>query len=277
MVSGCLVGVMLGRLVGNFLQSSYLPGYSWRFAFLLGFVLSVVGYFIRNRLSESPEFQRLKIAKTNNKKVPLIEGIKQHPLEIIAATLLIGTNGVGFYFIVVFFPDYIKNQNGIDIGYISLIVTLIPALLAPLMGWISDKWHRGKMLVMGIGSIGIYSVLALPLMISSTSNSIVMILILGYAVLFSIQSGTINTYTIEIFPVRCRFSCGALCYSLGMAVIGGTSPMVAAILIRGGDINNVVNYILSVTTLGFISGYLTIIKRKSNKNIKNIELGKSHV
>ena len=275
-VSGCLVGVMLGRFVGNFLQSPSLPDYSWRFAFLLGFILSIIGYFIRNRLSESPEFKRLKLIKTNNTKVPLIEGIKGFPLEMVAATLLIGANGVNFYFIVIFFPDYIKNQNNIDIGYISLIVTLIPALLAPLVGWFSDKWNRGKILLIGIGCIGVYSSLTLPVMLNSTSNSIVMMLILGYAVLFSIQSGTINTYTIEIFPTRCRFSCGALCYALGMAVIGGTSPMVAAILTRSGNVNNVVNYVLFITILGFIAVSLLIIKNRTTQNIKNMNLEKCY-
>jgi MHS family proline/betaine transporter-like MFS transporter len=268
-VSGCLFGVMLGRFIGNILQSPSLPEYSWRFAFLLGFILSIVGYFIRNKLTESPEFKTLALNKINNKTIPLLEGIKQFPMEMIAAISLIGVNGVNFYFIVVFFPDYIKKTNGVDITHISLISTIIPAFFAPIMGWVSDRSNRGVMLLMGIGLIGLYSVFALPLMLKSTDTSVVTLLIFIYAVLFSIQSGTINTYTIEIFPVKCRFSCGALCYALGMGVIGGTSPMIAAFLTKVGTINSVVSYVLIITAIGFIFCYFMVIKR-NKKKIHNI-------
>ena len=265
-VSGCLMGVMLGRFVGNTLQSPDLPEYSWRFAFLLGFVLSIVGYFIRNKLTESPEFKKLVLIKVNTRTIPLFEGVKQFPIEMLASILLIGANGVNFYFIVVFFPDYIKTKNNIDISYISLLVTIVPAILAPLMGYLSDKWHRGKMLLVGIGLIGVYSSVALPLMIHSISTSDVMLLILGYAILFSIQSGTVNTFTIEIFHTKCRFSCGALCYALGMSVIGGTSPMVSALLTKNGNITNVVYYVLCITTMGFIAGATMLVRKNYIQN-----------
>ena len=267
-VSGCLMGVMLGRFVGNLLQNPLLPEYSWRFAFLLGFILSIVGYFIRNKLTESPEFEKLALEKTNAKNIPLIEGIKQFPLEMLATTLLIGTNGVNLYFIVVFFPDYIKTKNNIDISYISLLATIVPALLAPVMGHISDKWNRGKMLLLGIGLISCYSAFALPIMLESKSTSDVMFLMLGYAILFSIQSGTVNTYTIEVFPAKCRFSCGALCYALGMSVIGGTSPMVSALLTQNGDVDNVVYYVLCITILGFLACVTMLLREKTIGNIK---------
>ncbi len=274
-VSGCLFGVMLGRLVGNILQNQSLPDYSWRFAFLLGFVLSIVGYFIRNKLTESPEFKKLSESKAKSVKIPLLEGLKHYPKEMISAIALIGANGVSFYFIVVFFPDYIKKTNGINIDYIYLIVTIVPAILAPIMGIMSDKWDRGKLLLLGIGLIGTYSIVALPMLLESTNQALVVTLIFIYAILFSVQSGTVNTYVVEIFPINCRFSCGALCYSLGMATIGGTSPMLAAILTKNGNINSVISYVLLVTLMGFASAYFLSTNKnnnfrlnKTNNNIK---------
>jgi MHS family proline/betaine transporter-like MFS transporter len=40
-VSGCLCGVLLATLVSSIVKLPYVPEYSWRFAFLLGFFLSI--------------------------------------------------------------------------------------------------------------------------------------------------------------------------------------------------------------------------------------------
>lgn len=262
-ISGCLVGAMLARLVSTIVQNPALPEYSWRFAFVLGFFLSLIGFFIRSKLTESPEFTAISKKNKLRNRIPLLNGIRTYPIEMISTTLLVGANGVNFYFIAVFLLDYIKIHNQVDIGYVSLLTTIVPAILAPIMGIISDRWHRGKMLLLGIALLGCYNIIALPMLFTAHDTFTVGILLLGYAALFSIQSGTINTYSVEIFPTECRFSCGALSYALGMALIGGTSPMVAAYLTRDGEnIDNVVIYVLILTAIAFSAGIFSIFKHK---------------
>lgn len=262
-VSGCLSGVMLARLVSNVLQSPDLPEYSWRLAFLLGFILSLIGFFIRNNLSETPEFVALSKERSTNKRMPLLEGIASYPLAMVSSTLLVGANGVSFYFVVIFLMDYIKNTNGIDIGHISLLPTIIPALLAPVIGAISDHCNRHKMLLWGVALLGLYCVVTLPIVFVVKDIISIAYIVLGYAILFSIQSGTVNTFSVEIFPAQYRFSCGALSYAIGMACIGGTSPMVAAYLSSTeGGIYNVVIYVLIISTSAFSVGMLSILRGK---------------
>ena len=45
-VGGCLSGMMLSTIVSNIVKLPSMPEYAWRFAFLLGFSLSLVGFFI---------------------------------------------------------------------------------------------------------------------------------------------------------------------------------------------------------------------------------------
>lgn len=265
-VSGCLLGVMLAKFVVSILESPSLPEYSWRFAFLMGFCLSLIGYFIRNNLAESPEFIKLAKSKEGYAKIPLIEGIKAYPIEILAIIILIGTNGVNFYFVVIFLPDYLNKTNGIDIGNLSLLTTIIPAIFAPIVGWISDKLSRGIVLITGLGLLILYTTFSLPIILQSANIQIIGLLILGYALLFSIQSGTVNTFSVEIFPTKYRFSCGAFCYAMGMALIGGTSPMIATILSNNKNgIYYLEFYVVGMTIIGFILG--TIITIKNNKRL----------
>ena len=56
-VGGCLSGILLATLVSNIVQLSFMPKYAWRFAFLLGFLFSLVGFFIRKKLQETPAFK----------------------------------------------------------------------------------------------------------------------------------------------------------------------------------------------------------------------------
>ena len=264
-VSGCLLGVMLAKFIVSILENPALPSYSWRFAFLIGFCLSLIGYFIRNKLTESPEFISLSKTQDGYANIPLLEGIKAYPIEVLSIIILVGVNGVNFYFVVVFLSDYLKKINNIDIGHFSLLTTIVPALFAPLFGYISDKFTRVNVLITGLGLLIIYTVFSLPILLKSGDVGTIGLLILGYALLFSIQSGTINTFSVEIFPTKYRFSCGAFCYAMGMALIGGTSPMIAAILsTKEHGVYYLQSYVVVITIIGFILA--NIIKRK-NKEI----------
>lgn len=270
-VSGCLLGVMLAKFVVSVLESPSLPEYSWRFAFLMGFCLSLIGYFIRNNLSESPEFIELARSKEGYSKIPLLEGIKSFPIEVLAIIILIGTNGVNFYFVVIFLPDYLKKTNEIDIGSLSLLTTIIPAIFAPIVGWVSDKLSRGTVLVTGLGLLILYTIFSLPTILQSANIQTIGLLILGYALLFSIQSGTVNTYSVEIFPTKYRFSCGAFCYAMGMALIGGTTPMIATLLsTKEFGIYYLQFYVIGVTVIGFILGIVVTIKNKKRLTYEQI-------
>ena len=68
-LAGTTLGVLAATFVSNILENPALPDYSWRFAFLLGFGLSIVGYFIRNKLGESPFIYK---REEKNKKIAII-------------------------------------------------------------------------------------------------------------------------------------------------------------------------------------------------------------
>ena len=112
-VCGSVCGTFLAILSSNILQSNLLPEYSWRLAFLLGFSLAFIGYFIRRELSETPEFKRYVQRKH---KIPLIEGIQANWIKCIATIFISGAKGVNFHFILVFMPNYINSTLNTNIS-----------------------------------------------------------------------------------------------------------------------------------------------------------------
>jgi len=245
-ITGCISGVFLATMVGKIVQSPSAYEDSWRFAFLLGFGLSAVGYFVRKKLLETPEF--LEISKSKA-KVPIIEGIKSHYKECIGTIGVAAANGINFYFILVFLPSYVNKLAGSSIDYFPIITTLVLVFISPIFSYLSDYTGRSKMLGWGLVGTAIWGYFGLQIVATTPSLESSILFFLVHAVIYSMQAGTSNVFIVEVFPVKYRFSCAALCYSLGMGVIGGTSPMIATLIVN--------NYPSEATN--FLSYYMFII------------------
>lgn len=112
-LTGCSSGILLATLVTIGVKSNVAPEYSWRFAFLLGFGLSIIGFFIRQKLTETPEFERVRNKRT---KIPLLEGLKRYKLESVSTVLAGAITGSNLYFVVVFLPSYLNKTIGLELN-----------------------------------------------------------------------------------------------------------------------------------------------------------------
>jgi len=261
-VSGCMSGVLLATLVNKILKMPEIPEYYWRFAFLLGFILSVIGYFIRKKLHETPEFIAIKKA---TKKAQFRNEFKISDLEILSTIFIAGTSGVNLYFISVFMPNYIKHL-GDSVYNLSSISTLIMSILIPLFGYISDKIGMIKVMLVGSGFLVVYTLFMPAVIFSSKDFNTASIAVIIHAVIAAVFCGPMNTLIIKLFSASKRYSHSAFSYSIGMGLIGGTSPMVST-LITNNQNNSPIYlgiYISSISLLGLIS-IVSIRKRYLNK------------
>jgi len=229
-VSGCMSGVLLASSVGIFVQKPFMPNEAWRFAFLLGFGLSIISFFIRQRLQETPQF--LALGKNKARQIPLFIGLKSYKLEAGATLLIAATNGINLYFTTVFLPKYLSDVLQSDTSYFALMTTSIMVILIPFFGRLSDQIGRARQTFYGLLILAIFDIFMLPIIYHIPQLWLAQLMIVAHALVASIQSGSMNSYIVEIFPVECRFSCSALFYSLGMGVIGGSSPFLAALIVQ---------------------------------------------
>jgi MHS family proline/betaine transporter-like MFS transporter len=263
-LSGCVSGVILAFIVSNFLQTAWLPEYSWRFAFVLGGGLSFLGYFIRRRLKETPIFQA---SKASILKAPLLEGLKTQKLKMLAVIFLSGTSNANFYYAVVFVPNFLKNQTG-NTTFSGLFFVTVMFLIVPFIGWILDRLNRGKLLFISCMLIAIFDWFYLTLLHNETNILLLNIITISYAIVLSFVFVTVNIYVLEIFLPQYRFSCGATSYSLGAAFLGGTAPMICSLIVKTYD-NNLLylsGYISLISILGAIAsgGLLFLHKKRLN-------------
>jgi len=260
--AGGACGILLASFISKVLQDPSLPTYSWRFAFLLGFSLAIVGYFIRIKLNDTREFKQLKIQQT---KFPLFEGIKNYKLECFSTVLVAAANGTCFYFGAVFLPTHLNNVR-IDqnYGYISLITSFTMFLALPFFGYISDKFNRKNYLIITSMLMAVVGFFFINLITYAANTISVIILSIVYILFAAMMISAINVYAAEIFPTRIRMSCMSFFYSIGMGVIGGTVPMVSTYITSSfGNAEYVLGaYISFICFAASISVFLVCQKKK---------------
>lgn len=271
-LSGCVSGVMLAFLVCKFLQNQWLPEYSWRFAFLLGSGLSFVGYFIRKNLKESPIFQNTKKLVA---KIPLFSSFRSQSLKMLAVVFLAGTSNANFYFAVVFIPNYLKNHLSAENSFSGFSLVTFMFFLIPVVGWLLDRFNRIKIMLISCFLIAAYDLALLPLIVNATSVQLV-IVTMGYAILLSFVFVVVNIVVLEIFPPECRFSCGAISYSIGAALLGGTAPMICFMLVKSyeGNLFYLGGYISLLSILGVVGSLILFFisnKRLVSHNTKGMQ------
>lgn len=163
--AGAASGVLLAIFVGKMLSNPIMPEYSWRFAFLIGFGLAIVGFFIRKKLSDTPEFLDIKKAK-----LPLLEGMPQHKIESIASTLGAAANGAVFYFGTVYLFKLVKSiRIEGDFSYIPLLVSVVAIVTMPIFGLLSDKVNRKSYIIFSMLLMTGFLLFGLTPMIQSES------------------------------------------------------------------------------------------------------------
>ncbi|MGV2433284.1 MAG UNVERIFIED_CONTAM: MFS transporter [Rickettsiaceae bacterium] len=248
-VSGCMSGVLLASLVSYVLKNTNMPSYGWRYAFLFGSGLAFLGYFIRFYLTE-----------TLNLGSPIINSptdtmsAKKKIVEIFTSIFLAATNGVNLYFITIFLPPYLEQKH--DLSFISLpvIVTISLVILIPLFSYLAEKIGKIRQITISLIGLSILNSIFLHFALMSDSYYGVLCYILFHIIFFGMQAGVTNTYIVEIFPKEIRYRYSAVSYSIGMGILGGSTPFLASAITAnfGNSVFILSMYIASISVFSLI-------------------------
>ena len=88
--------------------------WGWRIPFLLSLLAVAVGYFVRRRILETPEFTAVK-EEARQTRVPALELITKHPRRVLVAMGVNVGPSVGYVF-TVFALGYMTKQLGVPQG-----------------------------------------------------------------------------------------------------------------------------------------------------------------
>lgn len=262
------MGVPVGLLLSSFLFSSVSSSFSkeaflafgWRIPFLLSILLVFIGLFIRLKITETPDFERMKETQTIA-KMPLADVVGQwRNLKYVLLTAgALFLSGTAFYIYATFSISYgttvlkIPSSivlNGTQVGSVVMFTVL------PLAGALSDRFGRLPIYLIGAG---LTTLTAFPIFwLIDTKSPTLIALALGLGLgTIALMYGPLAAFYSELFGPSVRYSGTSLGYQ-GSIILAGLSPFIATVLlgIFGPVSWPIVIYIIVMGIITIISAYL---------------------
>ena len=229
-----LAATLIGTIIAESLSSEDLESWGWRIPFLLALPLGLVGFYIRNKLDDTPKFKELRRSNTRAGN-PLREALasKRHRWAVVFAITIPMLNGAGYYILFTYMPTFLNRTLHFTVGQGLLVTSVSLAAVIvtiPLAGRISDRIGRRPTM---LGSSVLVAALAAPCYGLMTHGSVALAA-LGAALMalaYAGHTGIIHTVLAELFPTRVRYTAYSLGYNVGTAIFGGAAPLIVTYLI----------------------------------------------
>lgn len=253
---GLLAATLVSFILTSVMDTAAFTSWGWRLPFLIGFVLGPVGWYLRNRVEETPAFEHT-VAKQEVSRSPLRRSLTDYPGPVLAA---FGVSIIGCvlnYVFFIFVPSFAQQQLQIPTSatFLStLIGGVIYLVLTPVTGRLSDRIGR-KPLFFAASAASV--VLAYPLFQMLVSMHSVTGLILTQAaasVILTLYTGPICAVLSEQFPTNIRYTALSVSYGFAVAIFGGFAPLISTGLIRfTGDPVAPAYYLIAAGVLSFVA------------------------
>jgi len=223
---GCFAGTLLGSAAGLIVNTTLSPdavmAYGWRIPFIIGLGVAFGGIVIRRHFVE-------RVPHQPPTKSPLGESFRTHWRTMLHLVLLVAGLSVGFYTTFVYAATWLKQVAGVsartafEINTVAMALCLGVVLVA---GALSDRVGRRPVLVV-VG--GLLMTLSYPLMALMAGGHWAGLLVgqLSFALLIAAASGVLPATMAELAPWRVRCTVLSVSYNIGVALLGGTTPLMA--------------------------------------------------
>jgi metabolite-proton symporter len=242
--------------------------WGWRIPFLLSAVLVIVGWYIRNRVAESPMFEsEIEMAEAPP-RTPAIDVFRERPRAVLlGAGLRVGENIVYYIltvFSLTFLVDVAEHSRSLALDAL-LIGAAIQFVAIPLLAILSDRVGRRPVYAFGAFGSAIFVFLFFPMLASGSNGMIILAIVTGlvlHASMYAPQAAFIT----ELFPTRIRYSGVSIAYQLTAIFAGSLAPIIALWLYK--DLHSSVPVSVYVAIACAISGVSALLARET----KGVEL-----
>ena len=277
---GSLLGFLLASFCVLILETAFsseqITGWAWRIPFLITVPLGLIGFYIRRRIEDTPEFRALQELETVSSS-PVREVFRSNWREFLKTCGMEIFMNVTFYVVLVYLLTYQEVNLGFDAGRAALLSTLGSALalvVVPLAGAASDRVGRRPVLFTAAIALTVLSVPLFALMRVGTTWA-ALTSTMGLALILAIILGTHAVTVVELFPTRTRQTGLSIAYALTAALFAGTAPYLLTWLIDTTGSTMMPGYFLAIVGMVGIVTVATIRESRGIDLMKAEDLGAS--
>ncbi|HIB17803.1 MAG: MFS transporter [Alphaproteobacteria bacterium] len=227
--AGLLLGSGCAALLSTILSEDAVTSWGWRIPFLLGGVIGLVGIYMRRNVGETPVFRR-------NTKADRSEiAPKQNPVGLAARAFGFTIHWtVSYYIFLAYMPTFAIRHLELDRAvalWSNTVGLLVLMMMAPMIGFWSDRIGRKRLLIASCLGIGIVVYPVFNYLLTNPSIAAIISAQVLFGFLIALYSGPGPAAIAEIFETANRATGMSVGYSLAVAVFGGFAPFIATWLI----------------------------------------------
>lgn len=223
---------LLAFFISMLVTSSYAPPGSWRFCYLFGAMVGVVGWYLRLSVDESPAFQAPKAAASRG--VPILSVLRNRTVNFgyvfLGVGLVSALSVTGYTFINLFLTQYIGLSSTVALSF-AILETVIAMMCVIVSGRICDRIGPYKT-VRITSSILLLLIFPIHLLLSSGQYPLILLALILLAIPNGGVVGAIPHLVASAFPTSERYSGAAFGNNVAQAILGGTQPVIAVYLIQ---------------------------------------------
>lgn len=256
---GSFVATMVGLLISFYEKFSIL---NWRDAFIFGGLIGFLGIYLRSTATETPIFKEV-LKNKRNLEVPVMALLKESKQKMILTLLLGGICGAVAYVVIVYINIFLNKTIKLDaaLSFLYSMISMSSCILfLPIFGYLSDKMNHEQFFKTACYVVIIFIV---PLFMLISNNMLILPSVISLGVLSAWICAPAYAIMLKLFSVEQRYSGIGFSFNLGLALFGGTTPIIATFLTQKSGLTYSPALYLMALIIAFI-GYDTII----NKEIK---------
>jgi len=228
-----ILAISSALLLNAVLSTPDLEAWGWRLPFLVGFVLAPIGYYLRSRVEESPEYRQSALER-RAPPAPLRAAFTEHRAAVLTCFGLTMIWTVANYVFISFLPTFAVQSLGMaPTAALSATVcaSLANILVIPLSGLASDRWGRAPLVVSAAGFAALSVPLFLLLSAAPSFATLAAVSVVAGA-MYGLYNGAAPAVLCALFPTRVRYTALSVGYNGAVMIFGGFAPLVSTVLVR---------------------------------------------
>lgn len=265
------VGALAGTFVGATFTMDSMPLFAWRIPFFLGGFFGIFIYFLRRNLVETHAFQEIE-KKGAILRVPIFAVFRDHFKSVLSGIGIGMNTTIPYYLTIIYMNPQYKDKFSLTTSQIMMLSTSLMVLWVialPIAGHFADKVGRIKLMAWSAVSTILAAFPIFYLMQGAQS----FLQFLACQTLICLTSipyvATCSSVLPTLFPPAGRYSGSAFSYSLGVAVFGGTAPLIVSWLVSHGLTFAPALYLMFAGLCGWMA--VTSINVDENEDSKLLE------
>ncbi len=267
---GFLLATLTFMTINVFFDAETIKDWAWRLPFILVGIPGSLLIYYRFKLAETPVYSALQ-KKHHLESMPFIAAIKFAPRQLLKIFALTCMSSTFYYVFFAYMPTYLEHYIGFSLRdaltiQSSLLISML--FMVPLAGICGDYFSRRKMLISTALAI---MVLVIPCFyLLQTGSVLLTLLALSIAaILSSLDQGNTLTAVVENCPENVRYSGISFSYNLGMALFGGTTPLLVTLLVEHGNLIAPSYYLLLMAGISLMAATTLV---RNNNSLGPLEL-----